>query len=304
LGATFAGDLERAETRVAAAERSQTTLGARRCPVLRARALLAVFRGDVESARSHAQACVELARVSGDPDELARALLVLASSLMLAEPDVATATLDEAIRVARDAGLASALAIGLPFLAGMLPIQESERALALIDEAIEVGTRLGDRYFVSVAIGARGGLALRRGDWRTALQAAVERVERQLQLGDLGSLDGTFLSAGMTLADIGKFEPAAVLFGKADALSPRMAGIAWAHEMLEATDVALLEALGEQQLATLTARGAALDNDDAVTYLRAQADAALNENPDRRSGSLTRSRTVTQAPPPTSTDRG
>ncbi len=150
LGATFAGDLERAETRVAAAERAQTTLGAGRCPVLRARALLAVFRGDVESARSHAQACVALARTSGDPDELARALLVLASSLMLAEPDVATATLDEAVRVAHDAGLASTLAIGLPFLAGILPIQESERALALIDEAIEVGTRLGDRYFVSV----------------------------------------------------------------------------------------------------------------------------------------------------------
>ena len=114
--------------------------------MLRARALLAVFRGDVESARSHAQAWVELARASGDPDELARALLVLASSLTLAEPDAATATLDEAVRVARDAGLASALSIGLPFLAGMLPIEESERALALLDEAIEVGTRLGDRY--------------------------------------------------------------------------------------------------------------------------------------------------------------
>ncbi len=183
------------------------------------------------------------------------------------EPDVAIATLEESVRVARDAGILSALSIGLPFLAGMLPIEESERALALLDEAIEVGTRLGDRYFVSVAIGSRGVLALRRGDWRTALHTAVERVERQLQLGDLGSLNQSFLGAGLALAEIGKLEPAAVLFGKADTLSPRMVSAAWGHKLLQATDTALLETLGEQHLATLTAQGAALDNDEAVAYM-------------------------------------
>ena len=45
--------------------------------------------------------------------------------------------------------------------------------------------------------------------------------------------------------------------------------------MLAATEVALLEALGEQQVATLAARGAALDMADAVTYLRAEAGRAL-----------------------------
>ena len=42
--------------------------------------------------------------------------------------------------------------------------------------------------------------------------------------------------------------------------------------MLAATDAALLESLGEQQVATLAARGAALETTDAVAYLRAEAD--------------------------------
>ena len=45
--------------------------------------------------------------------------------------------------------------------------------------------------------------------------------------------------------------------------------------MLAATDAALLETLGEQHLATLAERGAALEITDAVAYLRAEADRAL-----------------------------
>jgi hypothetical protein len=44
---------------------------------------------------------------------------------------------------------------------------------------------------------------------------------------------------------------------------------------LEAPYAALREALGEQQVATLAARGAALDITDAIAYLRAEADRAL-----------------------------
>jgi hypothetical protein len=45
--------------------------------------------------------------------------------------------------------------------------------------------------------------------------------------------------------------------------------------MLAATDVALRETLGEQQLATLKERGGALEMNEAVAYLRAEADRAL-----------------------------
>jgi hypothetical protein len=49
-------------------------------------------------------------------------------------------------------------------------------------------------------------------------------------------------------------------------------------EMLAATDAALLEILGEQRLAALRERGAALEIGDAVAYLRAEADQALHQD--------------------------
>ena len=90
------------------------------------------------------------------------------------------ATLEESVRVARDAGIFSALSIGLPFLAGMLPIEESERALALLDEAIEVGRLVGDRWSVRQVTMAKGSIALQRGEWRTALQLALDYIDHDV----------------------------------------------------------------------------------------------------------------------------
>ena len=101
---------------------------------------------------------------------------------------------------------------------------------------------------------------------------AVEYVESD----DATALSDPFFVAGIALCRLGSFEPAAVLFGKADAMTTR-SGPDWALDMVTATDAALLEALGEQQAAALAARGAALEFADAVAYLRAQAESILRE---------------------------
>ena len=106
-------------------------------------------------------------------------------------------------------------------------------------------------------------------------------------------------SAGVALCALGSCEPAAVLFGKADAMTERW-GPDWTLEMLAATDAALLEALGEQQVATLAARGAALDITDAVAYLHAEADRALprhNTRPERSPKAEQILRSVVNDPP-------
>jgi hypothetical protein len=54
-------------------------------------------------------------------------------------------------------------------------------------------------------------------------------------------------------------------------------GPAWALDIAASTDTALLEALGEPRVAALAARGAALENADAVAYLRAQAEPFLQQ---------------------------
>ena len=155
-----------------------------------------------------------------------------------------------------------------------LPLEESQRALALLDEAIEIGTRIGDRQSVSNAMGIKARIAARRGDWRTALQGAVDAAEQALEVGDHGLVSRSLSTAGVALCALGSCEPAAVLFGKANAIQERW-GPDTTLELLAATDAALLETLGEQQVATLAARGAALDITDAVAYLHAEADRAL-----------------------------
>jgi hypothetical protein len=177
------------------------------------------------------------------------------------------------VRVARTAGIDNALATGLPILAGMLPIEESERALALLDEATEVSIRIGDPWGVANATHQKGHLAARRGEWRTALRAIVDASDQNLRHGALEQV-GLCHLAGVAFWELGWFEPAAVLIGKSDAMTGAPVP-GWVLEMKGATDAALREAHGEQQVATLAARGAALDIADAVAYLHAEAERAL-----------------------------
>jgi hypothetical protein len=156
MGATHAVDFERAEARLAAAEGRLAALGTSNSSVLMARGVLAIFRGEPEQTRAHAQTMVDLTRASNDRYGLILALLMLALALQWVEPDSVTAPLDEAIRLARDHGIASALSIGLPLLAGSLADDESDRALALLDEAIEVGRRMGDRLGAASATADKG----------------------------------------------------------------------------------------------------------------------------------------------------
>jgi predicted ATPase/DNA-binding SARP family transcriptional activator len=276
-GSTMSGDLARAEELVAVAERAQAALGTRLSSVARGRATLALFRNDFDETRRYAEEWVELARKSGDTYELANALTMLGAALQITEQtlDATIATVDEAVHIARADGIDTALTFALPILASSLPLEESPRALALLDEAIELSARTGDRLGVSNAMGIKAVIAARRGDWRTALRTGVASTEQTLELGDHVRVSRFLYMAGVALCALGSCEPAAVLFGKANATTERR-GVDWILEMLAATDTALVEALGEQQVATLAARGATLDITDAVAYLRTEANRALS----------------------------
>ena len=116
-----------------------------------------------------------------------------------------------------------ALVAALPNLATWVPLEESQRAFALLDEAIEIGTRIGDRYNVSNAMTYKARTAARLGDWPTALQASVDAAEQALELGALLVVKGSLFWAGVALCALGSCEPAAVVFGKANAIPERWA---------------------------------------------------------------------------------
>ena len=275
-GATMGREFERAEALVATAERAQAELGLRLPSVARAQTAGAFFANDFEGARRHAVEWVELARASGDVYELANALLLLGSALRFTEPTLAAAiaTVEEAVRVARAAGIETQLVFGLSTLATWLTSVEPHRALVLLEEAIEVSTRIGDRMGAANALGNVAGVAARGGDWRTALRAAVDSAEEKLELGAQLIMSGSLYWAGVALCALGSYEPAAVVLGNANAMTEPWVP-EWILDIKATTDADLLQALGEQHLATLTEQGAALEIAAVVADLRAEADRTL-----------------------------
>ena len=276
LAATFAGDFERAEARVAAAGNAAAAAGEFNSSVFRALASLAIYQGDLDRARRHAGTWVEIARASGDPYELAHALLPLAGAYP-ADREVAILLLDEAIEAARIGHVANALSIALPFLAGLLPEEDSARALALLDEAIEVSTSLGDRLGVSLVTGAKGGIAYRHGEWRTALSAAVEMAQQKVELGDQSTMCIPFYLGGLSLYELGRPEPAAVIIGRAEGFSDYYLMTDPVTDIQREGEVALGRVRNQAGFASLAARGAALEPRDAADYLRTEAAAVLAE---------------------------
>ena len=278
--ATLRGDLERAGALAASVEAAEAVLGSRQPAACFGPAVARFFGGDFDWARVAAQEGVERARESGDPWELAYALSMFGGTLLLADRDLAVATLEEAVRVSRDGGIASALAITLVGLAGALPPDDS-RVLAVLEEASDVAASTGDRQAVAMSSLMKATIAARTGQWRTALRASADAAERGLQLGDMITLGQSYWAAVFAFAGLGHLEPAAVLAGPAD-LRVDHSRAPWAIEDVDLaalTDDALLEGLGDERYAALRDRGAALQPTEAVAYLRAEAERVLGDEP-------------------------
>ena len=276
-GAAQRGDYTRAEELLALAANAEAATDTRSPHVSMARASLAFRHGDYDQAPRHGEEWVTRATATNDDYELAYALIYLGTALGMGnQVDDATATLDHAVRVAREVGIDSVVARSLVMLAFVLPIEELDRALAVIDEAIETGARIGDRMTIATATLTKSGIAARRGEWQTALEAGLDAAEQLLRIGDLQAMAGSIASSALALCELGHFEPAAILLGHADSIANRH-WLGWALVMVEATDAALTTALGREHAAALAAQGAALTTSDAVAYLRSETDQLILE---------------------------
>jgi hypothetical protein len=181
--------------------------------------------------------------------------------------------LEEAVGIARDAGIVSLLPYGLLLLALHLPPDDSGRALTLLDEAAELGTRLGDLEGVAGVTSIQAEMAFRNRDWRAELRAAADGAELEFRLRGSVRFGLHFWQAAEAFVGLGYVEPAAVLCGLIDL--PYVDSET--KERAARVESTLLEGLGEQQLAVLKARGAALDTADAVAYLRDESERVLSD---------------------------
>jgi hypothetical protein len=266
---------------VAAVEERRGRWGAAAC---RAAATQAFFTGDLETARRWADEWVRVARTDGDAYELSQALVMHASPVVFMGLGDPIPIYEEAIRVAREAGILTALAIALSGMAVALIGAESRaldpesarRAAAVAEEAFEVGTLIGDPTSVDLTRHLRAEIAIRRGQFRAALEAYAEAAEVIIARGGRTTVVAPFvLTASCAFAGAGHAETAAVLLGACDSLSPARFGPRWAMEWLSELDSTLPQQLGDERFAELRSQGAALGPSEALEYVRVEAERAL-----------------------------
>ena len=276
-GNLMRGDLEPGHQLAAEAQAAQQSLGTRHLWVHMASATAALFGGELDRAHQHADEWVRLARVTGDPYDLANALNTLAGTMLTSSDfDAARVTAEEAIQVARDGGILPALAAGLAILAAILcnlSDEDPERTIEILDEGLEVGLLVGDRLSLTLIDFARSWLAIRRRDWHAALRAALDSADQKRALGDMTAIRGVFGAASMALAGLQAYESSAVLFGAKDPQGTEL----WLQEVAR-TEAALVDRLGPDRFSTLQTRGAAMTLTEAVTYLHAEAERVLSDH--------------------------
>jgi predicted ATPase/DNA-binding SARP family transcriptional activator len=295
IDAGMNGELEQAARRVETAEATQTALGTSHVQVYIAGAVLAYFRGELEAARHQAEVSLEQARASGDPFETVNALNLLAGTLF-GEPAKGRVAAQEAVHLARDAGLVSLLPLALITHLGFVGGDDPALELALHDEIIATASALGDKNLVAVMVASRESIRpARQGDWPSVLRAIADAAGQYVGSTKTTLTIDYLQNAAITFTALRHFEPGAVILGFADGHSRRFENPE-IMRLLTATDKALVNALGEDLLSQLKARGSALDLPGAVTYLRAEAERALAEHATDRPASPRNARQSTVAP--------
>ena len=185
---------------------------------------------------------------------------------------------EDAVRVARDMGSVYDLAMLLVIQARELPPEESARAFAQVEEGLELGTRIRNAIVIASAAATRGWIAVGLRDWPLALETSVDTVEQFIDAGAVALAAAGMGIAGLAFCSLGSFEVAAVLFGTYGWASANWLEHPSSHELFVAADAAIVDALGEQRVAELTARGAAMDMNETVAFLRAEVERVLADD--------------------------
>ena len=280
-GATMRLDFEHAAAYAASAEAAEAAQGTRDPAVCQGAATLALFQGDLDLARHHAQEWVSRARATGDAYDLANALTMLAPTMQGSDRAKGVSHLEEAIHVARDAGIASALSYALIALAGTLGSEDDERVAVLLDEGLDAARRGGNRMMISSAAVLLGWIAMRRADWRTAVRAAIDGAEEKLAIGDLTGMGAFYEMAAISLAHLGFLEPASVLLGARDHTPPgamREEEEEESQAQLAPAEAVLCDGLGETAVTDLRARGAAMDHTELIALMHTEAARVLSDD--------------------------
>lgn len=255
----------------------------------RARALaqhagILLYAGEYDAAASEATAAIEAARAVGAPGEAALALGILGWALaVMGDPDAGIARFREGRTIAEAIGSVEGIALAAFNLASLLDrIGQSEASLAAAAEGYATTERLGvARTYGGLLLGFRAKAEFLLGRWDEAdasaalglRHGATDRVELWLAT-----------NRARLLTARGAFDEAAALLKRARSIDERLGGTEFLTPLLAAeAELATwqgrlldVRAIAEQGIG-LSSKPGPPDPSLAwlaVTYLRAEADAA------------------------------
>ncbi|MCA1846923.1 MAG: hypothetical protein LC792_27755, partial [Actinobacteria bacterium] len=231
-----------------------------------------MFSGDPTQARLHNRRAAELAEHFGDP--YAATVDRMSEFLLLAYDGHAAEVIDEAeeaLVAARAVGCPSATAWGLYMLGEVLLDRDPTRALALLDEGHALAASVGNAFLTGIAGTSGTSLRARYGDPETALGGFPDLIDHWERAGNWTQQWTMLRSLVTTLAQLGRDEPAAVLYGALTA-SPTAPPVFGADAKRLADVVERIEdRAGHRRLAEWLERGRDLGDEKAVAFARAAA---------------------------------
>jgi non-specific serine/threonine protein kinase len=236
---------------------------------------LAAFSGDFAGSGSFYQACLDLARATGDLEGMARALSGLAmQAFQDNDRDRANALAEEGLTRAREAGDPWLIGFCMHIVGVVVRMSEDlEQAATLLQDSLVLMHQVGDRWGTMFVVLGMGGVAQARGDYEPARRAYQEALALNQQLKDRRGMAWCLQCLAEVAAAQGRSQRGARLMGAAVEQLDAIGG-SWPRTYVASRERALATirtALGEEATAAACGEGRAMALEEAVAY-------ALEEN--------------------------
>lgn len=236
-------------------------------PLLRRRALtaasaIALLQGDYAAATSLAEAALDEARRSKEPQYVANALSNLGAIVLAAgDHSRAAVVLEEAVALAREVGDTRIAALAINNLGDLaLTTGDYERARPLFEESHALLSGRGDTANLARSLFNRGAVDLMVGDHEAAHARFRDGLQLASQTGDAEDIAWCLEGLASVAAEEGDGERAAVLLGVASGLLRQIGADfkPFERQLHEATEAQAQALCGPDECATARARGEAM----------------------------------------------
>jgi ATP/maltotriose-dependent transcriptional regulator MalT len=266
-GARFRGQLERAaalaERGLAAADGPDDRA---RWPALEVLSDVALFDGRLQEAKRVGDEANRLVAATDPMWSVWTAVDSILAMTYGGDTTGALARAEEIHHLADRVGNPTAMAAARYALGEILLDDEPDRAAAFLQKSVTLAREVQNRYVAGIALVSLASLRGRHGDPHDALPLFAEVIEHWQQARNWPQQWTTMRSVVTLLARVGADEPAAVLYGALTSAETATTPFGADADRLAETCALLAARLGAGHFETLQAKGAALTDEEAVTF--------------------------------------